>query len=181
MSFTRRVTAGLFATAAATLLALASIALPVIATAQGGGMGGFGSPGGMPGRGRGGFGKSHNSSAPDVAKHFEEMASLKAALKHVDGLTNDQKLSVADIERGYGKSFKELGHEAQQLVDSGHAAHGSPDRARMDSLRQKAKRQRDEELAAARNILSTDPQRDQFDRNLAQLREEEAKREEDPK
>ena len=37
----------------------------------------------------------------------------------------------------------------------------------------------DRELDAARNILTTDTQRDQFDRNVAQIHEDEAKREEE--
>jgi len=121
---------------------------------------------------------SRGSSAPNVAKHFEELASLKAALKHVDGLTNDQKQSLTDIEHSYSKPFKSLGGQAQQLIDSAHAAHERPDRTRMDSLHQQGKQLRDQEVAAAREILGTDTQRDQFDHNVAQLREEEAKHEE---
>jgi hypothetical protein len=179
MSYTHRPGGDLRVAVTAGLVAFVTLAvLPVIAVAQGGmgGMGGAG--GGMGGRGRGGQGMSHNSSAPDVSKHFEELASLKAALKHVDGLTNDQKQSFTDIEHSYSKPFKSLGAQAQQLVDSAHAAHERPDRTRMDSLHQQAKQLRDQEVAAAREILSTDPQRDQFDRNLAELRAEEAKREE---
>jgi hypothetical protein len=177
MSCTRRPTGRLRVAATAGLVAFATIvALPLIASAQGG-MGGMG-PGGMGGHGRGGHGMPRGSSAPDAAKHFEELASLKAALKHVDGLTKDQKQSFDDIEHSYSKPFKSLGGQAQQLIDSAHAAHERPDRTRMDSLRQQAKHLRDQEVAAAREILSTDPQRDQFDRNIAQLLEEEAKHEE---
>jgi hypothetical protein len=165
--------AGLFAIAA----------LPALALAQGGGMGGggFGGPGGGMGggHGHGNHNMSSNSSAPDVSKHFEEMASLKDALKHVDGLSSDQKQSLQEIEHGYTKSFKALGHEAQDLVDSAHAAQQRPDPVRMDTLRQQAKQFRDDELGAAREILGTDAQRDQFDKNVAQIHEDEAKREEE--
>jgi hypothetical protein len=166
---------------AASLVAFVTLAaLPGIAAAQGGmgggGMGGMGGGGG--GHGRGGQGMSHTSSAPDVSKHFEELGSLKAALKHIDGLTNDQKQSFSDIEHSYSKPFKSLGAQAQQLVDSAHAAQQRPDRIRMDSLHVQAKQLRDQEVAAAREILSTDAQRTQFDSNIAQIREEEAKHEE---
>ena len=125
------------------------------------------------------MGQSSNSSAPNVSKHFEDLASLKDVVKHVDGLTKDQKDAFPEIERGYNKLFKPLGETAQQLVDSAHAAHERPDRQRMDSLRQQAKDLRDREFGAARNILTTDTQRDQFDRNVAQIHEDEAKREEE--
>jgi hypothetical protein len=167
--------------ALAGLLAIA--ALPALVLAQGGmggGMGGLGGPGGMGGgRGHGNHGMSSNSSAPDVSKHFEEMASLKDALKHVDGLTGDQKQSLQEIEHGYTKSFKALGHEAQDLVDSAHVAQVRPDPVRMDTLRQQAKQFRTDELGAAREILTTDTQRDQFDKNVAQIQADEAKHEQD--
>ncbi len=165
----------------AAFVAMVTIAaVPVMAAAQGGGMGGFGSPGGG---GHGGHGHgsemSSNSSAPNVSKHFEDLASLKDAVKHIDGLTKDQKDAFPEIERGYSKLFKPLGEAAQQMVDSAHAAHERPDRQRMDSLRHQAKDLRDREFAAARNLLTTDPQRDQFDRNVAQIHEDEGKREEE--
>lgn len=144
-------------------------------------MGGFGGPGGgggMGGHGHKGMNSSNNASAPNVSKHFEDLASLKDALKHVDGLTKDQKDAFPEIERGYLKLLKPLGQEAQQIVDSAHTAHDRPDRQRMDSLRRAGKDLRDREFAAARNILATDPQRDQFDRNVADIHDEEAKREE---
>lgn len=185
MGFTYRPIAGRRCVAAlAGLFALA--ALPVLALAQGGmggggmGGGGFGGPGGMGGRhGHGNHNMSSSSSAPDVSKHFEELASLKDALKHVDGLSGDQKQSLQEIEHGYTKSFKALGQQAQQVVDSAHAAQTRPDPVRMDTLRQQAKQFRDDELGAARQILTTDPQRDQFDKNVAQIHEDEAKREEE--
>lgn len=130
--------------------------------------------GGRPGHG---FHPS-GSNAPDVAKHFEELGSLKDALKHVDGLSGDQKQALSEIERQYGKSFKAMGHDAQQIVDSAHAAHERPDPQRMDSLHKQAKQLRDQELAAARDMLTTDKQRDQFDKNVTQIRADEAKREE---
>jgi hypothetical protein len=167
----------------AVVIALAGLlaGLPVVGAAQGGmGGGGFGGPGGMGGgHGHHNHDMSSNSSAPDVSKHFEAMASLKDALKHVDGLSGDQKQSLQEIEHGYTKSFKALGHEAQELVDSAHALQQRPDPVRMDTLRQQAKQFRDDELGAARQILSTDSQRDQFDKNVAQIREDEAKREEE--
>ena len=130
------------------------------------------------GGGHGGHGHGSemgsNSSAPNVSKHFEDLASLKDAVKHIDGLTKDQKDAFPEIERGYSKLFKPLGAQAQQIVDSAHAAHERPDRHRMDSLHAQAKDLRDREFAAARNILTTDTQRDQFDRNVAQIHEDEA-------
>lgn len=158
--------------------------VPAIAAGQGGMGGGMGGGFGGPGGGMGGHGHhnhdmSPNSSAPDVSKHFEAMASLKDALKHVDGLNGDQKQSLQEIEHGYTKSFKALGQQAQQLVDSAHAAQQRPDPVRMDTLRQQAKQFRNDELTAAREILSTDPQRDQFDKNVAQIKADEAKREQE--
>jgi hypothetical protein len=185
MQFTnRRITRRRIAATAAIVGLVTIAAHPASAHAQGGmggGMGGgFGGPGGMGGgHGHGNHGMSANSSAPDVSKHFEAMASLKDALKHVDGLTGDQKQSLQEIEHGYTKSFKALGKEAQDVVDSAHAAQQRPDPVRMDTLRQQAKQFRDDELAAAREILSTDAQRDQFDKNVAQIREDEAKREQE--
>ncbi len=185
MFFATGLTQGVRVAARAALVALVTIAaLPVVAVAQGGGMGGFGGSGGMGGGGGGhghghGMGSSSNSSAPNVSKHFEDLASLKDAVKHIDGLTKDQKDAFPEIERGYNKLFKPMGETAQQLVDSAHAAHERPDRQRMDSLRQQAKDLRERELNAARNILTTNTQRDQFDRNVAQIHEDEAKREEE--
>ena len=169
--------------AATVVTVLASPVLAATLSAQGGmgggGMGGgFGSPGGMGGRGHRGFGQS-NSSAPNVSKHFEDLASLKDALKHVDGLNKDQKSGFEDIEHSYQPRFKSMGHDAQQIVDSAHTAHERPDHQRLDSLRLQAKRLRDEELGAARALLSTSPQRDRFDSNVAQIRADEAKHEEE--
>jgi hypothetical protein len=179
MSCTPRSITRLRVTVTIALVALATVVLqPVKAAAQGGGGGGFGAPGGMGGRGHSGFGKQDNASAPEVGKHFEEMASLKPALKHVDGLSGDQKTSFDEIEHSYGKALKSLGHDAQQMVDSAHAAHERPDHQRMDSLRKQAKQLRDEELTAARDMLTTDPQRQQFDANVTQIHADEAKREE---
>jgi hypothetical protein len=177
MSSVCRSVCGPRAAVAAVFAALiATAALPVGAVAQGGAMG----PPGMGGHGgRGEFGKQPNAPAPNVSKHFEEMASLKEVLKHVDGLNKDQKDAFGEIERGYTKSFKPLGQEAQQVVDSAHAAHDRPDPERMDSLRKAAKQLRDDELTATRQILTTDPQRNQFDQNVAQIQQEEAKREEE--
>jgi len=168
ISRSRAAAAGVFAA----VVALAAVPRPAVA--QGGAMG----PPGMGGHGRGEFGQQPNAPAPNVSKHFEEMASLKEVLKHVDGLNKDQKDAFGQIERGYTKSFKPLGEAAQQVLDNAHAAHERPDPQRMDSLRTQAKQLRTDELAAARDILTTDPQRTQFDQNVAQVQQEEAKREE---
>jgi hypothetical protein len=169
------------------LLALAVV--PRSAPAQGmggmGGGGGMGGMGGMGGRGRGGrggrsggdeAGQQRGPSSADVAKQMEELASLDRALNDVPDLNGQQKDSLKAIEGKYGAIFKSYGIAARNKVDSAHAAGGAPDMDDLRSLRLSADSVRTGEFAAARAVLTTDQQRAPFDKNVADINADEAKR-----
>jgi hypothetical protein len=150
-------------------------------------MGGMGMGGGG-GRGRGGGGRGGRSggeasgqrgpSADDVAKQYEELASLDRALHDVPDLGRQQKDSLKAIESTYAKIFKSYAIAARNKVDSARAAGGMPDMDDMRRLRLDADGVHGRELVAARAVLTTDEQRARFDGNVADIRAEEAKREE---
>ena len=115
----------------------------------------------------------------EVARRFEQMASLKAALRHVDDLTDAQKDSLERIEDVVREELQDYGKAARSIVEAATARNAPPDTALMRGITDGARKVRDRELAAARTVLATDAQRAAFDANVATLREEEAKREEE--
>jgi hypothetical protein len=145
-------------------------------------MGGMGGGRGRGGGGRGGRSGGETSgprgpSSDDVAKQYEELASLDRALHDVPDLGRQQKDSLKAIEDSYGKIFKSYAIAARTKVDSARAAGGMPDVDDMRRLRLDADGVHGRELVAARAVLATDEQRARFDGNVADIRAEEAKRE----
>jgi hypothetical protein len=114
-----------------------------------------------------------------VAKQMEALASLDGALKDVPDLDRAKKDSLKAIEETYARIFKSYGIAARSKVDSARAAGGQPDMDDMRKLRLDAVAVRDRELVAARAVLITDEQRARFDGNVADIRAEEAKRQEE--
>jgi hypothetical protein len=110
---------------------------------------------------------------------MEELASLDRALNDVPNLDRQQKDSLKAIEGTYGRIFKSYAIAARNKVDSARAAGGMPDMDDMRSLRVAADSVRTGELALARAVLTTDEQRAPFDRNVADIRAEEAKRDDE--
>jgi hypothetical protein len=167
------------------LLALAAVPRAASAQGMGGGMGGGGMGGGGGRRGGGRGGKS-GGDAPgqrglnsgDVAKQMKELGSLDRALDDVPDLDRQKKDSLKAIEGTYGRIFESYAIAARNKVDSVRAAGGTPAMDDLRSLRVEADSVRSGELVAARAVLTTDEQRGRFDRNVADIRAEEAKREE---
>jgi hypothetical protein len=160
-------------------IASALLVLPVSAHAQrrGGGMGGGsrGPLGGQPG-----IGDQQQGPSPAEMEHrMEERASLGDAVHKVPDLTDAQKDSIKKLEKHYGDVFKSYGIAIRSQMDSARAAGGQPDFRAMSMLRMTADSTRDVEVAAARALLTTDVQRTKFDQNLAEIKEREAKREEE--
>jgi hypothetical protein len=143
----------------------------------GGGMGGRGRGMGGP---RGGGGQQPGGpSTSDMVKEVKELGRLKDALHKVDGLTKSQTDSLAVIEKGYGRIFESLGIHLLNMLDSARSAGGPPDFGEVRALRASADSVRTEEVSLARAVLLTDAQRARFDENVAKLREEAAKRDEE--
>jgi hypothetical protein len=145
------------------------------AQAQGGmgGMGGMGGRGGGRG-GPGGQGGSRVSPvAGEMAKHFEQMASLKPVLKDVkvDGAAKD---SLRNIEKAYKPRFKDYGDHLKKLFEGDRP----PAFEEIRKLHDGARTLQDDEFAAARAVIA-ESERDQFDRNVTALRDEERKRQEE--
>ncbi len=162
-----------------TLLTLASVAAatlafgPGVAAAQGypggGGMGGMGGMGrrGMDGGRPGGH---RQMSEDDTQKRFEDMAALKPAFKDIK-LQDAQKDTLQKIEKAYRPQLGDYGRALWTLLQNG----ADPDSA--TSLRNGARQLRDQELAEARGLLTTD-QQPKFDDNVAKIHADEAKRDE---
>jgi hypothetical protein len=110
-------------------LLLASTATPCSAIAQGfpgGGLGGMGGGRGRGGGGRGGRpgGEASGQRGPsggDVAKQFEELASLDRALRDVPDLDRQKKDSAKAIEDTYARILKFYAIVARNKVDSARA------------------------------------------------------------
>ena len=178
--------AALFRTAGVLLsLLLALTAVPQTLHAQGfpgggGGMGGGRGRGGGGGRGGGRPGGEASGqrgpSSDDVAKQFEELASLDRALRDVPDLDRQKKDSLKAIEDSYARIFKSYSIVARNKADSARAAGGTMDIDELRSLRADADSVRSRELVLARAVLTTDEQRARFDGNVADIRAEEAKR-----
>jgi hypothetical protein len=158
--------------------AVAAAVVPNSASAQYGGRGGRGGGGGRGGRSGGEAQGPRGPSSGDLAKPYEEMASLDRALNDVPDLGRQQRDSLKAIEDTYGRIFKSYAIAARNKVDSARAAGGMPDMEDMRRLRLDADGVHARELAAARAVLTTDEQRARFDGNVSDIRAEEAKREE---
>jgi len=164
------------------LLASTLLVLPVSAHAQrrGGGMGG-GSMGRGPLGGQPGIGDQQQQGGPSSAemeRRMQERASLGGVVHKLPDFTDAEKDSIKAIEKRYGEVFRSYGIALRSQMDSAKAAGGPPDFRTMAMLRMTADSTRDAEVAAARAVLTSDAQRTKFDQNLAELKEEEAKREE---
>ena len=160
------------------ILASALLVLPASAHAQRrGGMGGGtrGPLGGQPGIGD----QQQGPSSAEMEKRMEERASLGDAVHKVPDLTGAQKDSIKALEKKYGDVFKSYGIAMRTQMDSARSAGGQPDFRSMAMLRMTADSTRDVEVAAARKLLTSDAQRTKFDQNLAEIKEREARQEEE--
>ena len=119
------------------------------------------------------------SSSADAERRMRERASLGDAVKKLPDFTDAQKDSIKAIEKRYGEVFKSYGSALRTQMDNARAARGQPDVRAMGMLRTSADSARDVEVKAARAVLTSDAQRAKFDQNLVEMREREAKREED--
>ena len=140
---------------------------------MGGGRGRGGGRGGRPGGEASG---QRGPNSDDVAKQYEELASLDRALRDVPDLDRQKKDSLKAIEDTYARIFKSYAIAARNKVDSARAAGGTADVDDLRSLRADADSVRSRELVLARAVLTTDEQRARFDGNVADIRAEEAKR-----
>jgi len=144
---------------------------------RGGSSMGRGPLGGQPG-----IGDQQAASGPsslEMERRMEERASLGDAVHKVPDLTDAQKDSIKALEKRYFQAFKSYGIAMRTQIDSARAAGGQPDFRSMSMLRVMADSTRDAEVVAARALLTSDAQRTKFDQNLAEMKEREAKREEE--
>jgi hypothetical protein len=129
-----------------------------------------------------GVGDQRQASGPNSAeaeRRMRERASLGDAVKKIPDFTDAQKDSVKALETKYGEVFRSYGIALRTQMDRARAAGGQPDPLTMGILRASADSARGVEEKAARAVLTSDPQRARFDQNLVEMREREAKREED--
>ena len=131
--------------------------------------------GGQPGIGD----QQQGPSSVDMERRMQERASLGDAVHKIPDFTDAQKDSIKKLEKKYGEVFKSYGIAMRTQMDSAKAAGGQPDFRAMGMLRMTADSTRDAEVAAARAVMTSDAQRTKFDQNLAEIKEREAKREEE--
>ena len=144
------------------------------------GMGSDCAPGPTPLGGEPGIGdKRRGPGASDVAREMERRGSLDDAMRKVPNVTDAQKDSVHALEKRYAPSFKSYALLLKTTLDAPRPAGVGPDMRAVGLLRLSADSTRNAELTAARALLTTDGQREVFDRNVAELRAREAKREEE--
>jgi len=110
---------------------------------------------------------------------MQERASLGDAVHKIPDFTDAQKDSIKKLEKKYGEVFKSYGIAMRTQMDSARAVGGRPDFREMAMLRMTVDSTRNAELIEARAVLTSDAQRAKFDQNLVEMREREAKREED--
>jgi len=118
-------------------------------------------------------------SSADMERRMQERASLGDAVHKVPDLTNAQKDSIKALEKKYGEVFKSYGIAMRTQMDSARAVGGRPDFREMAMLRMTVDSTRNAELIEARAVLTSDAQRAKFDQNLVEVKEREARREED--
>jgi hypothetical protein len=143
---------------------------------------GSGSMGRGPLGGQPGIGDQQQQGGPSSAemeRRMQERASLGAAVHKLPDLTDAEKDSIKAIEKRYGEVFRSYGIAMRSQMDSAKSAGGPPDFRTMAMLRMTADSTRNAELSAARAVLTSDAQRTKFDQNLAEIKEQEAKREEE--
>lgn len=162
------------------VLASALLVLPASAHAQrrGGGTGASnrGPLGGPPGIGDQ---QQQGPSPAEMERRMQERASLGDVVHKIPDFTDAQKDSIKKLEKKYGEVFKSYGIAMRSQMDSARSAGGQPDFRAMGMLRMTADSTRDAEIAAARAVLASDAQRTKFDQNLTEIRERDAKREEE--
>jgi len=138
----------------------------------------FGPPpsqlGGQPGIGD----ERQGAGSREAVREMERRGSLDDAMRKIPDVTGAQKDSIKALEKRYGQSFKAYAVLLKTTLDAPRPAGTRPDVRTLGLLRLTADSTRTAELAAARALLTTDAQRDVFDRNVADLVAREAKREE---
>lgn len=123
--------------------------------------------------------KASGPSSAEVERRMRERASLGDAVKKIPDFTDAQKDSIKAIEKRYGDVFRSYGIALRTQMDNARATRGQPDVRVMGMLRTSADSARDAEVRDARAVLTSDAQRAKFDQNLVEMKEREAKREED--
>ena len=123
--------------------------------------------------------QANRTSSADAERRLRDRASLGDAVKKLPDFTDAQKDSIKAIETRYGEVFKSYGSALRTQMDNARSTRGQPDLRLMGMLRTSADSARDVEIRAARAVLTSDAQRAKFDQNLVEIREREAKREED--
>jgi len=173
----------------AAVLACSLVALPSISRAQQQppadthnmpmGMGSDFAPGPTPLGGQPGVGDQRRGSrSSEAVREMERRGALDDAMRKVPDVTDAQKDSVRALEKRYGESFKSYAVLLKTMLDAPRPAGTGPDMRAVGLLRLTADSTRNAELTAARALLTADAQREIFDRNVAELRAREAKREE---
>ena len=141
------------------------------------GMGSDFAPGPTPLGGQPGVGEQRRGpSSSDAAREMERRGSLDAAMRKVPNVTDAQKDSIRALEKRYGESFRSYAVLLKTTLDAPRPAGTGPDMRAVGLLRLKADSTRNAELTAARALLTTDAQREVFDRNVAELLAREARR-----
>ena len=172
----------------AAVLVCSLVALPSISRAQQQppadthnmpmGMGSDFAPGATPLGGQPGVGDQRRGSSSEAAREMERRGSLGDAMRKVPDVTDAQRDSMRALEKRYGESFKSYAVLLKTMLDAPRPAGTGPDMRAVGLLRLTADSTRNAELTAARALLTADAQREIFDRNVAELRAREAKREE---
>jgi hypothetical protein len=143
------------------------------------GMGSDFQPPPMPLGGPPGIGDERRAaSSTEAVRELERRGSLDDAMRKVPDVAGAQKDSVRALEKSYGQSFRSFAVLLKTTLDAPRPAGRGPDLRALGLLRLTADSTRTAELTAARALLVTDAQREVFDRNVADLRAREAKRDE---
>jgi hypothetical protein len=143
------------------------------------GMGSDFQPPPMPLGGHPGIGDERRAaSSTEAVRELERRGSLGDAMRKVPDVAGAQNDSVRALEKSYGQPFRSYAVLLKTTLDASRPAGRGPDLRALALLRLTADSTRTAELAAARSLLTTDAQREIFDRNVADLRAREAKRDE---
>jgi hypothetical protein len=143
------------------------------------GMGSDFGPGTTPLGGEPGIGDQRRGSrSSEAVREMERRGSLDDAMRKVPDVTDAQKDSVRALEKRYSQSFKSYAVLLKSALDAPRPGGAGPDMRAVGVLRITADSTRNAELTAARALLTTDAQREAFDRNLTELRARQAKRDE---
>jgi hypothetical protein len=151
--------------------AIATAALTTRVEAQRGSGGGFGG-----GRGALQGPRPGSDMGRQIEKRYEDMGELKPVLKNV-AIEKSAKDSLERIEKTYKERLHDYGKSARKMMEAARENRGSaPDMSAFRRLRVDAQGVQDEEYAEVRKLLAED-QRPTFDRNIADHRAMEEKRE----